>query len=725
MLDHLPRPLARRFAPTRRGFLMAMGGAGAGLVIGVSVPLPRSASAATPPAAFNPFVRIATDGTVTVLNKHLDMGQGNATGLATLVAEELDAAHAQMRAEHAPAAPEYANLFFGIQGTGGSTAIANSFEQYRMAGAAARAMLVEAAAAAWGVPAAEITVSQGVIAHAATNRSAGFGEFADAAAKVTPPEKPALKTPDRWVYIGKSFPRLDAPVKSRGAPDTFAMDLHLDDMLTVLVARPPKWGATVAAVNDSAARAVPGVAAILPGPWGVAVFADKTWTGIKARGLLEITWDDSKAETRGTAEIEAEYRALLDQPGAIARDDGGSDEALAAAARVVEAEYFFPYLAHAPMEPLDITIHAEADRATLWSGFQMQTIDQATAAAVLGLPPEKVSVNTFWAGGSFGRRAIANAHYVAEAAMLAKAWGRPQPLKVVWTREDDLAGGYYRPLYLHRVRAGLDAAGNIVAWQHRVVGQSILMGTPFEAMLKDGIDESSIEGIKDATYALGKMKLELHSPRVGVPVLWWRSVGHTHTAYAMETMIDLVAEAAGEDPVALRLRLLRDDPRKAGVLKLAAEKANWGTPPAEGRFRGVAVHKSFNTYVAEVAEISLDAGKVRVEKVVAAVDCGIAVNPDIIRAQIEGGVGYGLGAVLRDQITLTGGVVDQTNFDSYEPIRMSDMPEVEVHIVASAEAPTGVGEPGTPPVGPAVANAIFKATGQHPRRLPFSTAGFV
>jgi isoquinoline 1-oxidoreductase beta subunit len=731
MLHYLDAPLTARFGTaetSRRGFLKAVGGAGAGLVIGLSLlpALGTGAARAASGGTFSPFVRIGPDGRVTVLIKHLDKGQGIATGLATLVAEELDASVEQMAVEFAPAnAQLYANLAFGLQGTGGSTSIANSWTQYRQAGAAARAMLVEAAARAWGVPAADITVSAGQIAHAGSGRSGDFSAFADAAAALSPPAEPTLKTPDRWVYIGKSFPRLDVPNKSKGAPDTYGMDLHLEDMLVVMVARPPKWGATVKSFDAAEALKVRGVVDVVSGPFGVAVFAEKTWPAKKARDLLIVEWDESQAETRGTAELTAEYTALLDSPGTVARA-AKAEDALAGAARVVEADYLFPYLAHAPMEPLDITILAEEGKATVWTGSQMQTVDQMVAASVLGLTPEKVDIRTLWAGGSFGRRAILDSHYVAEAAMIAKAWGKVQPLKVVWSREDDIRGGYYRPMYMHRVRAGIDANGAIVGWHHRIVGQSIFAGTAMEQyVVHEGVDHSSVEGVVDTTYAIPEMQVELHSPKVGVPVLWWRSVGHTHTAYVMETMIDALAAAAGKDPVAYRLDLVKDDPRKVAVLKLAAEKAGWDRPAPEGRSRGVAVHKSFNTFVAEVAEVSMDNGTVKVERVVCAADCGVVVNPDTVKAQMEGGIGFGLGAVLRNAITLTAGAVDQSNFDGYEPIRMSDMPEVEVHLVASAEAPTGVGEPGVPPIGPAVANAVFKATGKHPRRLPFSNGDFV
>ena len=362
----------------------------------------------------------------------------------------------------------------------------------------------------------------------------------------------------------------------------------------------------------------------------------------------------------------------------------------------------------------------DGDRVRIWTGSQLQTGDQLVAGAIFGVPPAKVEVVTRYAGGSFGRRAVPNSDYVAEAAMAAKAWGRPDPVKLVWQREDDMKAGYYRPLYVHHVIAGLDAAGNLVAWRHRIAGQSILIGTAFEkAMVKDGVDPTSVEGASDAPYAIPNLRVELHSSRVGVPVLWWRSVGHTHTAYAVETMMDQLAAKAGKDPVEFRLALLKDKPRHAGVLELAVEKAGWASPPAPGMFRGVAVHKSFNTYVAEVAELSLTkAGGAKVERVICAVDCGLAVNPDVVRAQMEGGIGFGLGAALRDAITLTGGAVDQANFDTYLPLRMSDMPKVEVFVVASGEPPTGVGEPGVPPIAPAVANAVFKATGRHMRELP-------
>ncbi|MEN3976288.1 xanthine dehydrogenase family protein molybdopterin-binding subunit [Emcibacter sp. SYSU 3D8] len=712
---------------TRRGMLALCVGAGTGLVLGFRVleAAAKDAVAASAAAEFNPFVRIDGAGTVTVIVKHLDKGQGSATGLASLVAEELNARPEQVVVEFAPSDSRYKNLLFGMQGTGGSSSMANSFDQYREAGAAARQMLAEAAAAAWKVPAGEVTIEAGELRHASGKR-AGLGAFAEAAGKLPVPPTVTLKKPEDWIYIGKSFPRVDAKSKSEGSVNLFAMDLHLDGMLVAVTARPPKWGATLRKVDSSAAKEAPGVVGVLEVPQGVVVLASTTWQAIKGRELLKLDWDESAAETRSSDAIFTEYRALADTPGVRVRDTGDAAKGLKDAARVVEATYEFPYLAHAPMEPINVTVLYDGTSAKFWSGSQFQAVDHMVAAKTLGLPAEKIAIVTMWAGGSFGRRAIHNAHYFAEAATIAKAWGKPQPIKLVYTREDDIRGGYYRPAFVHKARVGLDAKGNILGWEHRIVGQSILKGTAFEAMgMKNGIDDTSIEGISDMAYANAGMQVDLHTTDVKVPVLWWRSVGHTHTAYVMETMIDELATAAGIDPVAYRLRLMKGEPRKVAVLKLAAEKAGWAKPAPEGRFRGVAVHHSFGTYVAEIAEVSVNNGKIKVEKVVCAVDCGVPVNPDNIAAQMEGGIGFGLGAILHDAITLKDGAVEQGNFDGYKSLRITEMPAIEVHVVPSTEKPSGVGEPGVPPIGPAVANAVFKATGKRVRELPFARSDLV
>ncbi|WP_199235307.1 molybdopterin cofactor-binding domain-containing protein (plasmid) [Azospirillum melinis] len=730
-----PGPLR---APSRRGFLKAIG-AGAGvLVVGAHLPMPALAAEAAPkivgPADPRPhaFIIVAPDNTVTVLAKHLDKGQGIVTGIATIAAEELDADWAQVRGAFAPAdAKLYANHFFGIQGTGGSTAVANSWDELRMAGAAARAMLVAAASARWKVPAGEVTVSKGVVRHPASNRSATFGELAEEAAKLPVPQQVKLKEQKDYVLIGKpDLHRLDHISKTNGTA-IFSMDIRRPGQVTAVLARSPRFGGTVKSVDDAAARKVPGVIDVISLPVGVAVIAKNTWAAMKGREALTVAWDDAKAETRGTDAMLADYRKAAEKPGSVAANKGDADKAIADAkakgGHAVDGEFVFPYLAHAPMEPLNAVVALNPEGGcTIWAGSQFQTVEQMTAAHILGCKPEQVKIETQWAGGSFGRRATTNADYIAEAVMIAKAYPKA-PVHLVWTREDDIKGGRYRPLFLHRITAAVDAKGALVGWKQRIVGQSFMAGTPFEAvMVKDGVDATMVEGASDMAYPVANLAVDAHTVASPVTTLWWRSVGHTHTAYAKEVMIDRLAKAAGKDPVAFRMEMLKDHPRLAGVLKLAAEKAGWGQPLAQGKGRGVAVHESFNTYVAHVADVTVDAkGQIKVDRIVVAVDCGEVVNPDIVKAQMEGGAGWGIGHALRGEITMTDGVVDQANFDSYLPLRMSDMPVVEVHIVPSHERPTGAGEPGVPTVAPAVANAVFSVTGQPLQTLPFSRGGIV
>ncbi len=703
-------------------------GATAALVIGTFVPFSgRRAAAATPndPPAPNAFVRIGPDSTVTVMVKHLDKGQGITTGLATIVAEELDADWAQMRTAFAPSDPQlYNNLLFGpVQGTGGSTSTANSWMQLRKAGAAARAMLVSAAAAEWSLPASEIHVARGVVSHA-SGKTATFGQLAAKAAALPVPTDVTLKDPKSFVLIGTTVPRLDSVDKTTGRT-IYSLDVRRPGMKTAVLMHPPRFGGKVRSVDAAAARATPGVVDVVSIPQGVAVVADNTWAAMKGREALKVVWDEDGAEKRSTADMIADYRALAAKPGAVAAKSGDVEAGLGKAAQVVEAEFIFPYLAHAPMEPLNAVIEPKRDGSfEVWAGAQLQTIEQGTVAGVLGVGPEKVTLNTVWAGGSFGRRATPNADYFGEAAAIVKATGAKYPVHLVYTREDDIKGGRYRPMFVHKVTAALDKEGKPVAWRHRLVGQSFILGSPFEGLVRNGVDPTAVEGAADLPYAIENLQVEWHSTTSPVTTLWWRSVGHTHTAQAVEVMIDDLAHAAGQDPLAYRTALLAKHPRHLAALKLAAEKAAWsgGTLP-DGRGRGVAVHESFDTVVAMIADVQVGKdGAVKVERVVCAVDCGIAVNPDVIRAQMEGGVGYGFGAALRNQITLTSGVVDQSNFDTYEPLRMSDMPVVEVHIVPSQEPPTGVGEPGVPPVAPALSNAIFAATGKRLRSLPFDFA---
>ena len=717
---------------SRRGFLQGA----TGLTLGLALPplataaKPASASPAASAPSFEPtpFLRIGADNTVTVISKHLEMGQGTYTGLATIVAEELDADWAQVKVEGAPAdAKRYNNLFFGAaQGTGGSTAMANSWGQMRQTGATARAMLVSAAAKRWQVPEGEVAVAGGIVSHAASGRKASFGELAEAAALETVPASVKLKDPKDFRLIGKHAPRKDSVAKTNGTAQ-FTQDVHLPGMLVAVVAHPPRFGGQAKSVDASKARAVKGVVDVVTIPGGVAVLARDTWSAKKGRDALVVEWDDSAAFKLGSAEIFERYRALAQQPGLVARKEGNVDAAFAGAARVVSASYDFPYLAHAAMEPMNCVVQRTADGLEVWNGEQFQTVDQATLAAMFGLPPEKVKINMLYAGGSFGRRACTQSDYLREAAAIVKASGTRAPVKLVWMREDDMKAGYYRPLFHHRLEAALDADGAIRAWRHRLVGQSIITGSAFESvMVKDGIDAVSVEGAANLPYALPNLQVELHTPNdIGVPVLWWRSVGSTHTAYSTETFLDRLAAESRQDPVALRLKLLDKHPRHSAVLRLAAEKAGWGTPlaagkPGERRGRGVAVHESFRSYVAQVAEVTVAAdGSVKVDRIVSAVDCGMAINPDNVRAQVEGSVGFALSAALHGEITLKDGVVEQGNFGEYAPIRINEMPKVEVYIVPSAENPTGIGEPGVPPVAPAVANAIAAATGQWVTRLPF------
>ena len=735
---------SRRVAMSRRAFLKVTAATSAGFTLGAFVPRLAAQEGATgkaeaAPEAIPPnaFVRIGSDDSVTVIVKHVELGQGTYTGLPTLVADELDAAWLQVRVEGAPAdAKRYGNLiwraFFHLdaQGTGGSSAMANSFEQYRRAGAAARAMLIAAAATQWNVPAESIRVQAGVLSHA-SGRKATFGQLASAAAKQPVPQDPKLKDPKDFVYIGKRFPRTDSRAKSTGQA-IFTQDVKLPGMLTAVVAHAPRFGARVKSFNGEKARKVPGVRDVVQIRSGVAVVATGFWAAKKGVDALKIEWDETNAIKVSSPDLMAEYKKLATTSGAVARNDGDAAKALASATKVLEADYEFPYLAHATMEPMNCVVKLDADRCEVWNGDQFQTVDQMNVAQAVGLKPEQVSINQLFAGGSFGRRANPFSDYLVEAASIAKALSAQGktgvPVKLVWTREDDMRGGFYRPAYFHKLKAGLDAEGNVVAWQHRIVGQAIQAGTPFESVLiQDGVDMTSVEGGATLPYAIANLYVDLHSPKPGVPVQWWRSVGSTHNAYSTETFIDELAAAAGKDPVAFRVALLEREPRHRGVLQVAAARGGWGSPLAPGkaderRGRGVALHKSFETYVAQVAEVTVRKdGSFTVDRVVCAVDCGIPVNPDVIRAQMESGIGYGLSAALHGAITLKDGVVEQSNFNDYSVLRINEMPTVEVYVVNSTDPPTGVGEPGTPVVAPALANAIFAVTGKRVRNLPFAT----
>ena len=679
----------------------------------------------------NAFVKIGADNTVTVIVKHLEMGQGTYTGLPTLVAEELDADWAQMRIEGAPAdARRYNNLFWGeAQGTGGSTALANSWQQLRQAGAAARVMLVAAAAERWNVPAAEIGVSRGVVEHKGTGRRATFGELAASAATQVVPAEAPLKPAEQFVYIGQPAQKTDARAKSTGTA-TFTQDVKLPGMLTAVVLHPPRFGARLASFDGFKAKQIPGVVEVVPfstpATNGIAVLARDYWTAKRGRDALVAEWDESQAFRLGSAEILAEYRRLAATPGAPARSEGDVAAALSRAATKLEATYEFPFLAHAAMEPMNCVVALKPDGCEIWNGEQFQTVDQAAVAKLLGLPSGKVRLNMLYAGGSFGRRANPHSDFLLEAAAIAKAAGGKTPIKLVWGREDDMRAGYYRPLYVHALQAGLDGAGALVAWRHTIVGQSILSGTAFEPVLvRNGIDATSVEGAANLPYAIPNLSVTLHSPKLGVPVQWWRSVGSTHTAFATECFRDEIARASRRDPYAFRRALLARHPRHLAALDLAAAQAGWGKPLPAGHAHGLAVHESFGTVVAQVLELSKQNDRYRIERVVCAVDCGVAVNPNVVAMQMESGIGYGLSAALSGAITLKDGLVEQSNFHDYPVLRMRQMPRIDTHIVPSREKPSGVGEPATPVIAPALANALLALSGKPVRALPLGAQGLV
>ncbi len=750
LIDQLPKGLLARVeraqgatkyianeGVARRSFLKV--GVASGFALG-AYPLVAGAQTAAPfaPAGLKPFeqpsafVRIAKDGTVTVTVNRLEFGQGVLTALPMCLAEELDADWSKVTAEHGDANAAYVDPAFGMHLTGGSGSIKRSFMQYRELGARARTMLVAAAAAQWGVDANTLRTENGMVMGAG-GKSISYGDLSEAAMKMPVPDKVALKDAKNFRIIGKATPRLDAKAKSSGQQN-FGIDVQLPGMLTAVVAHPAVFGAKIKSLDDAAAKTVPGVKAVLRMPTdrggeGVAVIAQGYWAAKQGRDALKLEWDTSAVEKVDSTAQLASYKALAKKTGALKYN---ADMApLAKAPKKISAEFTFPYLAHAPMEPLNCTVHVTgtgADaKAAIYLGTQMPGFDGMAAAKVLGLAPQNVKVNVQMAGGGFGRRAVPTADYVVEActvAKLAMAAGVNAPVRVLWSREDDIKGGYYRPMHVHRAEIGFDAKGKVLAWDHVIVGQSIVEGTPFAAMMvKDGIDATIVEGMREP-YDV-PMRLSVHHPKVNVPVLWWRSVGSTHTAYVMETLVDEIARATNQDPVAYRMQLMGDKhPRHKAALMLAVEQSGYGKRKLpKGQAWGVAVHESFDTVVAYVAEASVTKGVPKLHAVTAAVHCNLAVNPKTIEAQVQGSALMGLGTCLPGSaITLKDGVVEQSNFGDYTVARITDMPKIAVHIVPSAEPPTGMGEPGLPPLAPAFGNAIAKLTGKTPRGLPFKLA---
>ena len=710
--------------PSRRDFLRTGALVGGGLVVAFVVPGARRVLAERPgnrpPPAPNAFLRVGADDSVTVFLAHSEMGQGIWTALPMLIAEELDADWSKVKVEHAPAAPVYAHTAFGMQMTGGSTSTWSEFERYRQAGATARALLVAAAAERLGVKPADCRTENGMVI--AGSRRMRYGELADAAAKLPTPKTVRLKEPKSWKLIGKPTRRLDTPEKITGRAQ-FGIDVQFEGLRTAVVAHPPVFGGSVRSFDATKTRAVPGVRDVVQVPTGVAVVADHFWAAKLGRDALTVDWDPGPNAGLDSAVLLEEFRRLARTKGATASHAGDPGGALAKAAKTIEAEYSVPYLAHATMEPMNCTVRIGRDKCEIWTGTQFQTLDQQVAAGITGLRPDQVEIHTMFLGGGFGRRATPTSDFVSEAVHVAKA--AQAPVKTVWTREDDMHAGYYRPAYLHHACIGLGADGMPVAWRHAVVGQSILAGSPFEAvMVKNGIDATSVEGVSDSPYLkdIAHHRVDLHSPKTGIPVLWWRSVGHSHTAFVIESLVDELAKAAGKDPVEYRRALLKHHARNLGALNLAVEKAGWGTALPKGRARGVAVHESFGSYVAQVAEVSAENGAIRVHRVVCAIDCGVAVNPAAVTAQMESGIAFGLGAALHSALHVKDGRVQESNYHDYRVLRLNEMPVVEVHIVPSTDKMGGVGEPGVPPIAPAVANAVAALTGQRLRELPLRLA---
>jgi isoquinoline 1-oxidoreductase beta subunit len=709
---------------SRRGFIKSAAIAGGGLVIGFQL-WPRqgtiraaSPGEITPSLLPNAFLRIAPTGAVTVIAKHSEMGQGVYTSLAICIAEELDADWTKITVEAAPAGAAYANTAFGPQMTGGSSSTYESYDQMRLAGAAARAVLVQAAAAKWSVPASALRTDTGVVI-APDGRRASYGELVEAAAKLPVPEAKdlKLKDPGQFKFIGKSMRRIEAAEKVMGQGE-YGIDVSVPGMLTAVIVRSPVFGGKVRSYDGAAAKLIPGVKYVVEVPSGVAVVADGFWAASKGAKVVKVEWNEGPLASLNTAEQGKEYTALLEQSGAIADTRGNVAAAYAAAATKIDRTFEFPYLAHAAMEPLNATVHVRSDRVDVWAPTQFQSADVANLSATFGVKPENVSIHTTLLGGGFGRKATQNSDFVVEAAHVSKAVNAP--VRVVWTREDDMKGGYYRPRVLVAAKVGVDAAGNLTSWENHVVSQSLIKGTGFEGFFwKDGVDHLQVEGLEKLSYGVPNLEVRYHLAPAGVPVLWWRSVGHSYTAFVKETLVDEAAFAARKDPIEYRIGLLGSQPRHVAILELLREKSNWGHAP-QGRFHGVAIQESFKSIVGEVAEISIEGKEIRVHRVTAVVDCGFAVNPDGVRAQIMSAVVFGMSAALGGKITFAKGRVEQGNFDDYPVVRIDKAPVVETFIINSGADKGGIGEPGTPPIAPAIANAVFAATKKRLVSLPLT-----
>jgi len=707
--------MSARTPLTRREFLETSGAASAGLLIGFHLPSgSRFHTAAAAPLAPNAWLRIGADESVLVIVDRSEMGQGVTTALPMLLAEELDADWSKIKIEFAPADKAYANpLLFGMQATGGSRSVRAAYTPLRKAGAAAREMLVTAAAQTWGVEKAECHAETGAVIHARSKRRLTSGKLVEKAATVPVPQDVPLKDPKDWKILGTRVRRLDTPPKVDGSAQ-FGIDVKAPGMLVAVIARSPVFGGKVKSFDAAKAKAVPGVRHVVQISSGVAVVADGYWPAKKGRDALDVSWDEGPNAQVSSASIAQLFAQRAEQAGAVARHDGDAAGTLASSASKVAAAYDLPFLAHATMEPMNCTAHVRSDGVDVWAPTQFQTGAQGLGAKIGGVTPDKVKVHTTYLGGGFGRRFELD--FIQEALETSKATGAA--VKVIWSREDDIRNAQYRPVNHHRFEAALDANGQPVAWTHRIVAPSI-MARVFPDTIKNGLDEEAVEGGVGMPYAIPNVHVDYQLTDTGIPVGFWRSVNNSYNAFAVESFIDELAHAAKKDPYEYRRDLLGKAPRHLGALNLAASKAGWGTPPPAGRSRGIAVYKAFESYVAEVAEVSVASdGAVQVHRVVCAVDCGPVVNPSIVEAQMESAIVFGLTAALYGEIAIEAGRVKQSNFHDYRMVRLAEMPQIEVHIVPSTDEQGGVGEPGTPPIAPAVCNAIFAATGKRVRKLP-------
>ena len=707
---------------SRRKFLQTTALVGGGLVIGFHLPAfaKKIRDIGIPVAenfAPNAFVRIGKDNIITVIVNHSEMGQGAYTSLPMIIADELDADWSKVKFEAAPVDPVYNHPGFGMQGTGGSTSTWVEWDRFRNAGATGRHLLVAAAAQTWNVDPSSCRTEKGFVIHNATGRKLSYGDLVDKAATITVPKEVKLKDAKDFKLIGKPMKRLDTPGKVDGS-GIFAMDVKIPGLLTAVIARPPVFGGKVKSFNADKAKAIPGVKDVIQIDRGVAVIANGFWPAKLGRDALEVVWDDGPLSTLDSKTQTQQYADLAKQTGAVAKKEGDVAAAKSKAVKNFDVVYDMPYLAHAPMEPLNCVADVKADSCEIWVGTQFQTVDAMTAAGITGLKPNQIKLHTTLLGGGFGRRAVLDAHFVSEAVQVSKAI--KAPVKVVWTREDDIRGGYYRPRAYHTISAGLDAAGNPLYWNQHIVCQSFVVGTPLAAMMvQNGVDGTAVEGANELPYHVPNHQLEWNMAPNGVPTLWWRSVGSSHTAFVVEGFIDELAKAAGKDPFEYRRMLMDKHPRQKKVLEYVAQKAGWKNPLPAGRGKGIAIHESFGSVVAMVAEVSITkTNNLKVHRVVCAIDCGQVVNPDTIKAQMEGCVVFGLTAALYGEISFENGKVKQRNFHDYRMVRMNEMPVVEVHIMDSKEKMGGVGEPGVPPVAPAVMNALFTLTGKRVRKLP-------